>query len=376
MKKKLSTEWLSVCGGCHVAIVDLHNLILNMLDYVEILRCPVLTDIKDYPHADIGLLAGAIRSEHDRKAALKMRKSCKTLIAFGTCAVYGGISGAGCLHSKGEVFDTVYKSNVSTLNNGIVPDPGNPDMDIPHLEDTVVPVDKVEGVKVDFYIPGCPPHPYFIARALSALITGRVPATDYQTVCTRCKREMKQRKDGDRAIKRFTQSIDDKEKEKTCFLSQGYLCFGSVTVDRCYAPCPQKGMICTGCCGPTDQILREPNRDIRIELAEQMALLTSIKDEDIDDKEIKKRVEEEWEEIKQGIEMEPEEFKKRVEKKREEIKEAVEKEREEIKDGVIKEIEKYSKTHYAYAMATEMIGKKPTFLIRKWIRDAHSRGKE
>ena len=30
MKKvTLNTEWLSVCGGCHVAIVDLHEKILK-----------------------------------------------------------------------------------------------------------------------------------------------------------------------------------------------------------------------------------------------------------------------------------------------------------------------------------------------------------
>jgi F420-non-reducing hydrogenase small subunit len=42
----------------------------------------------------------------------------------------------------------------------------------------------------------------------------------------------------------------------------------------------------------------------------------------------------------------------------------------EIDAGAIrKHMERSAKTHYAYAMATKMVGKKPTFLIRKWIAD-------
>ncbi|MCX7727148.1 MAG: F420-nonreducing hydrogenase, partial [Chitinispirillaceae bacterium] len=93
MKTKISTEWLSGCAGCHVAIVDLHEKLLNMLDSIEFVRIPVLMDEKEYPEADIGIVEGAVRSEHDREALLKIRKSVKTLIAFGTCAVYRGPSG-------------------------------------------------------------------------------------------------------------------------------------------------------------------------------------------------------------------------------------------------------------------------------------------
>ena len=83
----INTEWLSDCSGCHVAIVDLHEKILNVLQSVRIQRCPVLTDIKDYPKARVGLVSGAIRTEHDRHAAEETRKSCELVIAWGSCAV-------------------------------------------------------------------------------------------------------------------------------------------------------------------------------------------------------------------------------------------------------------------------------------------------
>ena len=34
-KITLNTEWLSDCGGCHVAIVDLHEKILGSLKKIE-----------------------------------------------------------------------------------------------------------------------------------------------------------------------------------------------------------------------------------------------------------------------------------------------------------------------------------------------------
>jgi F420-non-reducing hydrogenase small subunit len=101
----------------------------------------------------------------------------------------------------------------------------------------------------------------------------------------------------------------------TCFLSQGYICLGSVTLDRCMAPCPSAGVACTGCAGPTMQILTEPNRDIRTEVGERMARLTKLRAEE-----------------------------------------------------VVANVERSAKTHYAYAMSTRMIGGKPTFLMKKWIR--------
>lgn len=305
-KVRLNTEWLCDCGGCHVAIVDLHEKILTFLDSVKIQRCPVLTDEKGYPEADIGIVTGSVRTEHDRHAALEMRKNCKTIIAFGTCAVYGGLHGAGLAHSREEIMEHVYLNNPTTKTDFI------PNNSVTELAKMVTPVDEV--IDVDLYMPGCPPHASFIFEALTALVEGRTPVTSDQTVCAGCNREMV--KTDVTEILEPHQGIPD---EETCFLSQGYICLGSVTLDRCLAPCPKHGMMCTGCAGPTMQILTEPTHDIRTEVSERMSRLTNI------DKQ------------------------------------------------VIKEhMERAAKTHYAYAMATEMIGNKPTFLIQKWIADTEN----
>ncbi len=305
-KIRLNTEWLCDCGGCHVALVDLHEKILRVLEAVEIQKCPVLTDEKEVPEADIGILTGSIRTVHDRHAAIEMRKKCKKIIAFGTCAVYGGLHGAGLAHSREEIMDTVYRKMPTTMTDLI------PGMDISGLEKMVTPIDEV--IDVDLYLPGCPPHPHFIFEALTALIAGREPKTEQETVCAGCRRVMKKT---DAAVIR--DSLEGVPDDDLCFLSQGYICLGSVTLDRCLAPCPNHGVMCTGCAGPTMQILSEPTHDIRTEIGERMARLTRIEAADIK-----------------------------------------------------RHMEKSAKTHYAYAMATMMIGNKPTFLIRKWIADVEA----
>lgn len=305
-KIRLNTEWLCDCGGCHVALVDLHEKILNVLESVVIQKCPVLTDVKDYPEAEIGILTGSIRTEHDRHAALEMRRKCKTIIAFGTCAVYGGLHGAGLAHSREEIMDHVFRKSPTTKTDFL------PDSEITGLEKIVTPVDEV--IDVDLYLPGCPPHPHFIFESLKSLIENHQPRVDKSTVCAACRRTMI--KTDVTEIKQSHEGIPDND---ICFLSQGYICLGSATLDRCLAPCPNHGVMCAGCAGPTMQVLTEPNRDIRTEVADRMSRLTHID-----------------------------------------------------KDSIKTHIEKSAKTHYAYAMATKMIGNKPTFLIRKWIAEVEA----
>ncbi|MDD5286285.1 MAG: methyl viologen-reducing hydrogenase [Desulfuromonadaceae bacterium] len=302
----VNTEWLSDCSGCHIAIVDLHEKILNVLQAVKIQRCPVLTDIKGYPHATVGLVSGAIRNEHDRHAAIEMRKCCDIVIAWGSCAVFGGPAGAGNIHTPVEIGRAVYLENKTTTSAA------PPSREVSPLESLVSPLDSV--IDVDLYLPGCPPHPAFVFEALSALVEGRQPEVNRRSVCAKCKRKME--KTDVSEIKTNSEGFPNADQ---CFLSQGYSCMGSVTIDRCLAPCPANGVPCTGCAGATMQILTEPNRDIRTEIAERMSRLTKIK-----------------------------------------------------REVIVGALERASKSHYSYTMATSMIGNKPTFHIKKWIEDENA----
>lgn len=300
MKATIATEWLSGCSGCHVAVVDLHEKLLGLLDDAEFVRIPVLMDEKDYPEADIGIVEGAVRSEHDRAALKKMRSKVKTLIAFGTCAVYGGPSGIGWLHESSEVMDRVYKCGPT--NTGTE----SPDLNVVPLEESVVPIDEV--VPVDVYLPGCPPNPFFIAAAVKALLDPTAPRLTGKPVCSDCTRKM--RKTENVTLKRGELTADDPEK---CFLSQGVVCLGSVTLNRCLAPCPKRGTACSGCAGPSLDIINEPHLDIRSLVAKRMNMLTGIDTAE-----------------------------------------------------VTSYFEQNAKTFYAYALASPAIYKKPTVEIMEW----------
>jgi F420-non-reducing hydrogenase small subunit len=268
MKTRISTEWLSGCSGCHVAVVDLHEKLLNLVEDVEFVRIPVLIDEKGYPEADVGIVEGAIRSEHDRHALLKMRESCKKLIAFGTCAVYGGPSGIGWLYDKDAILKKVYSETVTSAADGKLP------MGAPELEQSVIPINEV--VDIDFYIPGCPPHPYFIALAIKTLLGADVPDISIKTVCSACNRKMEKRE----GVK-LQKGMSNASEEDICLLSQGVVCLGSVTLDRCQAQCPNKGVACAGCAGPSIDIITEPHLDIRTLIAKRMSMLTGIDQEEI-----------------------------------------------------------------------------------------------
>lgn len=286
-----------------MAVVDLHEKLLNLIDEIEFVRVPVLMDEKGYPEADVGIVEGAVRSEHDRHALLEMRRSCSKIVAFGTCAVYGGPSGIGWLYGRDAILSKAYGGNPTDAKGSGAP------QGTPVLEESVTPIDEV--VEVDMYLPGCPPHPYYIAAGLRELLgAGTVPVTG-KTVCSECERRM--RKTEGASLRRGAVTAPDPE---TCLLSQGVVCMGSVTLDRCRSQCPNKGVACAGCAGPSIDLIREPHLDIRGMIARRMSMLTGIPDT-------------------------------------------------EIRDYVQQE----AKTFYSYSMSSPVIYRKPTVELREWASD-------
>lgn len=303
-KVPVSFEWLSGCSGCELSIVDMHEKLLKILDAIEIVRLPILADVKDYPKAKLGIITGALRTEHDVECAHKMRKTCDAILAFGVCAVYGGPQGSGYAHTLRELEESAYLTNPTTTTK-FVPGEGVPKL----LPEGVRPLDSE--IEVDLYLPGCPPHPYFVFEALTAVIEGREPEYGAHNVCFRCNRKMEH--SAQAKLRRLHEGPIDAAK---CFLSQGILCMGSATMDRCLAPCPTRGAPCTGCSGPSEAVILEPYRDIRTEIADRISMMTKIP-----------------------------------------------------RAEILREIELRSKTWYAYAMASPVFRQKPTFLLRKWISE-------
>jgi len=265
MPVKIAEEWLANCGGCEVTILDIGEPLLDLLTKLEFVHIPVLVDNKyfgqtgekdklEIPEADVGIISGSVRNEEHKEITTEMRNKCKTLIALGSCACFGGIPALANQFQMQELYDKVYRDSVSTDSAD------TPNQDIPPLLDRVYAVDEV--VKVDVYIPGCPTAPQIIALALTSLLEGKPFELPERSVCDDC--PVKREKKAFVSIKRPLESMLDLEKEELvgsrCFMEKGFLCLGPVTKTGCYMTsgeeqphiprCIKGLMPCRGCFGP------------------------------------------------------------------------------------------------------------------------------
>lgn len=169
-KVTVATDWLDICSGCHMAILDIDERIVELLKYVEFTSSPI-TDLKHPPKegVDVGILTGAVSNTHQLEVAEEMRERAKILISLGDCAVFGGICTMRNFFDTEEVLRTGYVDTPSTDESGAVPH----SPELAKLFDRVRALHEV--VKVDVSIPGCPPPADAIWFALTELLAGRIP---------------------------------------------------------------------------------------------------------------------------------------------------------------------------------------------------------
>jgi F420-non-reducing hydrogenase small subunit len=268
---KLAVNWAGACGGCDVSLLDSEEQILELAEVADIVYWPVAMDFKRAdlqafaPGAiDVGLFNGAIRTSEHADDARLMRSRCRLLVAYGSCAAFGGIPGLANLHGSDELFDTVYRDTASTVNpDGVLPgtatDIEGHTLELPEITATVRALHQV--VDVDVTVPGCPPPPAKVAEALDLIIAvgrgaelpgpGTVLASN-KALCDECDR-VETRTDGRvGTIHRTHEFAADPE---TCFLEQGVLCMGIATRGGCGSTCIEVNSPCRGCFGPTAEML-------------------------------------------------------------------------------------------------------------------------
>ncbi len=265
MGVRVAEEWLNICGGCEVSILDIGEPLLDILPKLEFVHMPVLMDHKYFgqtgegteltiPEADVGIVSGGVRNEKEKHVLEEMRKKTKTLISLGSCASFGGIPAMANMFPLDDLYNKVYRDSITTDSAD------TPAENLPPLLDRVYALDEV--VPVDVYIPGCPPNPIMIADALTALLEGKPFELPERSVCDDC--PVKREKKAGGEVKRpldTPQFAQDQPWENTrCLMEQGYLCLGPVTRSGCATVyeeggpkvprCIQGYMPCRGCFGP------------------------------------------------------------------------------------------------------------------------------
>lgn len=266
-KPKVAICWLGGCGGCDEAIVDLNAAVLWVASAVDFVLWPVAIDFKYRDLRGLGdgevalsLVNGHVRNSEQEEVAELLRKKSQLLIAFGSCACFGGTPGLANLTTKEDIFDWVYNRAPTVVN----PQGNRPqtktsvkglELTLPDFYARVYPLNEI--VDVDYYLPGCPPPPELIESAIRAVLDGKLPPrgshlAPHKALCDSCKRN--KGKPDRLALKEFVRLHEVEANPDTCFLAQGIICMGPATRSGCGETCLNINVPCLGCSGPVEGV--------------------------------------------------------------------------------------------------------------------------
>lgn len=150
-----------------MSFLDQDELLVELANKIQVVYGP-LVDLKVFPETvDVTLIEGAVANEEQLNLLKEAREKTKILISLGDCAVTGNVAALRNKLKDGDkaVLKMAY-IDTSEVNPQIP-------TEVPRLLKKVHPLHEV--VKVDFFIPGCPPPADLITYALTELLAGRTP---------------------------------------------------------------------------------------------------------------------------------------------------------------------------------------------------------
>ncbi|MGQ9662080.1 MAG: NADP oxidoreductase [Kiritimatiellia bacterium] len=176
-KPRIATASLAGCFGCHMSILDIDDRILKLIELVDFDKSPI-NDLKCFTdRCAIGLIEGGCANDENAHVLQEFRKHCDILIALGECAVCGGIPAMRNCVPLRECLEEAFLHGPTVYNpSGQIPN----DSEIPVLLNRVYPIGEV--VKIDYYLPGCPPSADTIWAAITALLANRPLELPYELI--------------------------------------------------------------------------------------------------------------------------------------------------------------------------------------------------
>jgi len=208
-KLKIASFDFTCCEGCQLQFANRES---SLPAFFELLDVRAFREISSEKHDDfdIAFVEGSISRSDEIERLQSIRKQAKILVAFGTCACFGGVNSLKNRFPIEESIVEVYgEIPVETL-----------------------PVRKISDiVQVDLSIPGCPVAKEEVERIVVSLVTGSKVNLPKYPVCVECKQQI-----------------------NTCMFDLGEICLGSITRAGCNAVCTSGKTPCLGCRGPAEDI--------------------------------------------------------------------------------------------------------------------------
>ena len=211
MKPRIAVHKFSSCDGCQLAFLNMGEELLTLFEQVDVMHFAEAGPVNADADVDISFVEGSISSPEELTRIKRVRDHSRYLVTIGACANAGGLQALRNLANADDWMASIYAT---------------PDY-IETLE-SVTPVSA--NVKVDLELWGCPVNGRQVLRAITALLSGVMPAAEHDRVCLECKRRL-----------------------AVCVMvTQGLPCMGPVTRMGCDALCPGAGRDCYGCYGPCE----------------------------------------------------------------------------------------------------------------------------
>ncbi len=155
-----------------MSLLDTDERLIMLAEMVDVVYSP-LVDFKEFPQGvDVTLVEGAVSSDEDLEKIRCIRERTKILISLGDCAITANVPSMRNPFGVKAIMQRVY-------GNGTDKNVQPPSEVVPLLLKNARPVHTV--VKVDVYVPGCPPSADTIFYVLGELLEERQPAIGTRT---------------------------------------------------------------------------------------------------------------------------------------------------------------------------------------------------
>ncbi len=206
-RPKVAFFELSSCEGCQLQMVNNEATLLDFLALVEVVhfREAMTGGSDDY---DIAFVEGSVTRNDEAKLLKHIRDKAKVLVAFGSCACFGGVN-----QLKNRLDAALAKKIVY----------GASDIE----SERVRPIEDVVGVDLKIY--GCPVRKEEVETIITNIAVGKAVMLPKYPVCVECK-----------------------ANENICLFTLGEPCLGPVTRAGCNSWCPNGRSGCWGCRGPAE----------------------------------------------------------------------------------------------------------------------------